>query len=70
MVRQTVISSELQAVAYDDQGLILEIEFRNGRIYRYQPVPESIYRALMAAESKGRFFNALIRDKYSYQRVV
>jgi hypothetical protein len=67
---QIVTSSELHAIKYDDKTLVLEIHFRNGRMYRYTAVPESIYRALLAAESKGRFFNALIRDKYPYQRVV
>ena len=67
---QNVISSELQAVRYNDKALILEIHFRNGRVYHYANVPVSIYRGLMAAQSKGRFFNALTRDKYQYVRAV
>lgn len=67
---QTVTSSELHAVKYDDKASILEIHFQNGRVYRYANVPDSIYKEFMAAESKGRFFNALIRDQYPCQRLV
>ena len=49
-------------------GLALEIEFaEHGRIYEYFDVPLSVYSELMAAESKGAYFNDRIRDMYTYQ---
>ena len=45
----------------------LAIWFRpSGRLYVYQDVPEAIYRALLEAPSKGAYFNAHIRDSFSF----
>ena len=41
---------------------LLELEFRSGALYRYLSVPADLYRDLLAADSKGRFFNRFIRD--------
>lgn len=67
--RQPVESSVLAAVGYDAQKRLLEIEFRSGAIYRYFEVQEEIHRRLLAAESKGHFFGANIRDKFRSERV-
>jgi len=56
-------------VGYDSGRRMLEIEFRSGAIYRYLEVPEEIYRRLLAAESKGHFFGAAIRNKFRSERV-
>ena len=40
---------------------MLPLEFRNGAIYRYFEVPAALYAALLAADSKGTFFNRQIR---------
>ena len=44
----------------------LEILFTTGRRYLYSDVPEEEARAFRAAFSKGRYFNAHIRDAYEY----
>ena len=67
--RQPVESSVLAAVGYDAAKRLLEIEFHSGAIYRYLEVPEEIHRRLLAAESKGHFFGASIRDKFRSERV-
>jgi hypothetical protein len=46
-------------VGYDREIAILEIEFTNGAVYEYDGVPEEIYADLLAAESKGAYFDAL-----------
>jgi hypothetical protein len=69
MERQIVISSELHSVRYDDATNVLEVEFRTGGVYQYFGVPRELYDALMAAESKGRFFNAIIKPRYRYARI-
>lgn len=70
MMRENVVSSELRSVGYDEQSLILEVEFQSGGIYQYFGVPREVYLNLMAAESKGRFFNKSIREHHYYQRVT
>ncbi len=69
MQRTPVSSSNLRSVGYDPASQTLEIEFQNGRIYQYFNVPQSVYDALMAAESHGRYFLAHIRGVYPYRRV-
>lgn len=70
MMREDVVSSELRSIGYDEQSLILEVEFQSGGIYQYFGVPRQLYLNLMAAESKGRFFNKSIRERHYYQRVT
>jgi hypothetical protein len=68
MERQPVASSLIHSVGYDLYESILELELgRPSRLYRFYDVPFSIYRALMAAPSKGRYFNEFIRDDYDYE---
>jgi hypothetical protein len=67
--RTPVQSSDLASVGYDASRRMLEIEFRSGGIYRYLEVPAEIHERLLAAESKGRFFAAHIRDRFRHERV-
>lgn len=69
MVRVAVESSTMVSVGYEKKGRILEIEFRSGAVYEYLDVPAVVHKELMEAESKGRYFNAEIRDTYDYQPV-
>jgi hypothetical protein len=69
MNRAPVTSSTLSAVFYSPDRLLLEIEFRSGDIYRYFDVPPRIYHDLLAAESKGRYFNANIRKRFSFHHI-
>jgi hypothetical protein len=68
MQRQPVNSSNLASVGYDPGNETLEIEFRNGTIYRYLNVPTFEHDRLMSATSHGVYFNANIRDVYSFER--
>ncbi|WP_432718398.1 KTSC domain-containing protein [Pectinatus frisingensis] len=69
MERTHVHSSDLKSVGYAEAYQILEIEFRNDRIYQYQNVPRDVFGQLLAAESKGKFFHYLIKDNYPYVRI-
>lgn len=42
----------------------LELAFRSGAVYRYVGVPAWIYHQLLCSESKGKYFNAHIRNRY------
>jgi predicted DNA-binding antitoxin AbrB/MazE fold protein len=63
-----VESSLVAKVGYVPEYKVLEIEFEDGRSYQYFGVPERIYKGLLAAESRGRYFNDRIRDAYIYGR--
>ena len=62
--REPVHSSAIAKVGYSRRRHILEIEFVNGAIYRYFDVPRPLYRDLMSAESKARFYDLNIRRHY------
>jgi lysyl-tRNA synthetase class 2 len=62
--REAVQSTALASVGYSKRLHALEIEFRNGAIYRYLDVDASVYRRLMNAPSKARFYDENIRHKY------
>ena len=62
--RQPVQSTAIAKVGYSKRRRILEIEFVNGAIYRYLDVPPTVYRDLMSAESKARFYDFKIKGHY------
>jgi hypothetical protein len=64
-----VISSALTNVRYDRRTGALEVRFVTGRTYRYADVPMDLYERLLKAESKGRFFNSHIKDRYPTREV-
>jgi len=70
MERTTLPSTTLASVGYDPETLVLEVEFHSGAIYRYHPVPSSVYRDLLAADPKGRFFNQFIRQNFACESVA
>ena len=66
-----VISSTVAAIGYDDRSSILFVRFHVGaREYSYQGVSISLYKAFLAAPSKGRFLAWHIKGHYPYARVA
>lgn len=66
---QPVNSGNLESAGYDDQAQALFIKFKTGQTYRYANVPRRVFDELMAAESKGRYFAAVIRLEYKAERL-
>ena len=69
MLRQVVDSSSLRSIGYDRRSQTLEVEFRNGCIYRYVGVSLELWNQLRHAESIGRFFQYHVRDRFPTSRV-
>ena len=61
-----VESATLLAIGYDQIREILQLEFRSHAVYLYFGVPGSVYEALAAAPSKGRYFNGAIRGRFPH----
>jgi hypothetical protein len=70
MLATAVESSTLTTVAYDRAGQVLQLEFRSRAVYRYFDVPPGVYHDLMAADSKGAYFNRNIRGRFPYHRLA
>ena len=62
MIRSTLLMSQtLAAAVYDDSQATLQLDFRDGSRYVYSRVQPELFHGLLAATSKGRFFNQHIR---------
>lgn len=63
-------STVIRAFDYDPDERRLDVLFTTGRRYSYHDVPLEAVDAFRAAFSKGRYFNAHIRDTYDYTERV
>jgi hypothetical protein len=66
----TVESTTLATVAYDEARELLQLEFCSRAVYLYFGVPATVHQALLAAPSKGRYFNQTIRGRFSYRPIL
>ena len=64
-----LVSSVLSAMTYSHEGT-LELVFRSGAIYRYFSVPPRVVEELIAATSKGAYFNRHLRNRFRSQRLT
>lgn len=69
MDRRLIASSMIKTWGYDVATSVLELEFHNGRIYRYADVPEFIVRGFELASSKGQYFQSKIDGRYQMHEV-
>jgi KTSC domain len=63
-------SKTLAAAVYDASQARLQLDFRDGSRYVYASVPPDLFRGLLAATSKGRFFNQHIRRALPYSKAA
>lgn len=64
-----VDSTAIRTIDYDAERAKLLVRFVSGERYIYVGVPGEVCRSFLDAESKGRFFQAEIRDQYPYNRL-
>jgi hypothetical protein len=69
MNRESVSSSNISELGYDEERRILEVLFRNGSVYQYFDVSPQIYSELRQASSIGQYINSNIKGNYRYARV-
>jgi len=69
MQRQPVRSSHIKSIGYSPSQQMLEVEFKDGKVYQYYGVPKKEYIAMMEAWSHGRYLEKHIKPKYRYARV-
>jgi hypothetical protein len=66
----SVQSSVIRDYDYDPSAAVLSITFVGGKTYAYGRVPQDVFDAFLAADSRGQFFNRHIRDQYRYWLVT
>lgn len=69
MDKVAVQSKGIDWVAYDEQANTLDVHFASAETYRYFDVPPAVYQWLLRAQSKGKFVNRLVKDRYRYERL-
>ncbi len=69
MKRTPVSSTNLASVGYDGASRVLEIQFRNGRVYEYYDVPREVYEGVIGAPSPGEFFTSRIRGRFRFRQL-
>jgi hypothetical protein len=65
----TVESTTLLTVSYDEARALLQLEFCSRAVYQYFSVPTAVHQSLLAAPSKGRYFNQAIRGRFPYHLI-
>ena len=65
-IRPAIHSAQvIQSAWYLPNRRSLDLMFGSGRHYRYANVPAHVAHRFAAAASKGRFYNAEIRNSYA-----
>jgi lysyl-tRNA synthetase class 2 len=64
-----VDSTAISEIDYDAERAKLCVRLVSGEWYVYVGVPGEVHRSFVDAESKGRFFQSEIRDRYPYNRL-
>ena len=68
--RHPVESSAVRSLGYQPDMEILEVEYQNGRVYRYYGVPQAVYDELMGGGSIGEFVNYIIKPNHRYKEIA
>lgn len=61
-------SSNVGAFAWQDDTLF--VRFLSGALYTYDDVSEEVFKAMLAAPSKGKFLNRYIKPRTGFLKVL
>jgi lysyl-tRNA synthetase class 2 len=64
-----VTSTAISQIDYDAERAKLLVRFVSGEHYVYVGVPADVSRSFVEADSKGRFFQLHVRDRYPFNRL-
>lgn len=64
------LSSGYYEFGSDNDQINLVLTFNNGSLYGYKQVPEMIWVGLLEAESKGGYFNNVIKGNYEFEKLL
>ena len=61
-----VTSSNIAAIGYSAVCRVLQVDFLTGKRYRYNNVPSQVFDCFLAAPSKGRYLNSVIKSEFAF----
>jgi hypothetical protein len=62
-------SSNIALLDWLPETKTLVVGFHNGTTYHHHDVPQSVYDALMASDSRGSEFHKLVKGKFKHSKV-
>lgn len=66
---EAIKSTGIRWIRYDERARTLDVAYVNSGEYRYFDVEPEVYAWLSKVESKGKFVNRLVKEKYRYERL-
>lgn len=57
-------STNVVAAGFDADNGILLVEFKGGRLYRWDGIPEAVYKGIMEDSSPGKYYYQKIERVY------
>lgn len=66
---QSVSSSNVAAVGYEPEGMVVYVQFLGGATYAYKGVPLQEFENLRMAPSVGSYLNRYFKNVYPYEKV-
>lgn len=69
MKRKPVASRTVLSLGYMADDAILEVEFRDSRVYQYYLVPPAVFAGLDRATSIGRYLNENVIGKFPFRHI-
>lgn len=66
---ESVVSSNISAVGWDQDSHTLQVEFSSGDVWQYDNVSREVYENLRDAGSVGGYFASAIKNRYTGRRV-
>ena len=68
MIRETLTSSALRSVGWDQD--VLEVEFKDGQVWAYENVPINVWKEMMnGPTTPGKYFYRNIRSQFKGARI-
>ena len=62
-------SSQISYIGYDRVTKELFVTFKNDSTYKYEDVPQEVFKKLLGASSVGNYFSTWIKNEYKFTRI-
>lgn len=59
-----IVSKVISSAIYEKEKFLLRIKFNNQKEYVYYNVPMDLWEHFKKSESKGKFYNQFIKNKF------
>lgn len=67
---ETVVSSTVHSIGYNENLRKLVVKFNSGGAYAYDNVPTIVFKEMLEAESPGKYLAEKVKGIYPYKKVL